>query len=119
MAKAKRRVRRNVQMGFYDATGFHPIRASRDYDSGLFDEEGSYRKKKRAKGKKKTGRRKKNASTSRGLPADPAWMKRSDLVAVRRGGKVILQKRNPLPVGRKVKVRVVRRRNGTIDIYSA
>ena len=27
-----RPVRRNVAEGFYDATGFHPIRKSRDYD---------------------------------------------------------------------------------------
>ena len=31
---AKRRKRRNVEMGFYDASGFHPIRASSDYSEG-------------------------------------------------------------------------------------
>jgi hypothetical protein len=54
MAKAKRR---NVQQGFWDGTGFHPIRASSDYDSDRLtdDTEGSYRRKKKrkAKGKKR------------------------------------------------------------------
>jgi len=36
VANARRFIRRhtkNVEMGFYDATGFHPIRASKDYQS--------------------------------------------------------------------------------------
>ena len=32
MAK-KRATRKNVEAGFWNATGFHPIRASRDYDA--------------------------------------------------------------------------------------
>ena len=42
---------RNIAQGFYDATGFHPIRSSGDYDSGrLFDDtEGSTRKKAKKK----------------------------------------------------------------------
>jgi hypothetical protein len=31
---AKSLLRRNVQAGFYDSTGFHPIRASADYSAG-------------------------------------------------------------------------------------
>jgi hypothetical protein len=27
-------VRRNIEMGYYDSTGFHPIRRSRDYSAG-------------------------------------------------------------------------------------
>jgi hypothetical protein len=34
MASRKKRRRRNVEMGFYDASGFHPIRASSDYSEG-------------------------------------------------------------------------------------
>lgn len=30
--------RRNIKMGFYDATGFHPVRASSDYDPDRVDE---------------------------------------------------------------------------------
>ena len=33
-AKRRAKRRKNVQMGFWDGTGFHPIRASSDYDSG-------------------------------------------------------------------------------------
>jgi hypothetical protein len=29
-----KKARRNVEMGFWDATGFHPIRASEDYSAG-------------------------------------------------------------------------------------
>ena len=88
MAKAKRR-RRNVQMGYYDATGFHPIRASADYDSSrLFDdEEGSYRKK-----KPKAKRRRKNATTRSGAVADPRqWMSAKAVRVVKRGGRAFLQ----------------------------
>ena len=46
--------RRNVEMGFYDGTGFHPIRASRDYDSAEV-KHGPEGKKARAKRAKKSG----------------------------------------------------------------
>jgi hypothetical protein len=41
IAKGKSFIRKrlkNVEMGFYDAHGFHPIRASRDYDPDRVDE---------------------------------------------------------------------------------
>ena len=42
MAK-KRATRKNVEAGFWNATGFHPIRASRDYDADRAgDEYGDY-----------------------------------------------------------------------------
>lgn len=49
------KTRRNVQQGFFDGSGFHPIRASKDYDSSrLFDDtEGGYKKKKKSKSKKR------------------------------------------------------------------
>ncbi len=106
---AKRRTRRNVEMGFWNSTGFHPIRASRDYDPDV--DEGDYAspKRRKAKAKKRNPRKKRidwrkavyagakgrtNASTSSGLPADPrGWInakavkivrnKRGQAVAVR------------------------------------
>lgn len=49
---------RNVAQGYYDATGFHPIRASADYDPDRLsdDSEGSYRRRKKAT--KKSSRKK-------------------------------------------------------------
>lgn len=90
MANARRR--RNVQQGFWDATGFHPIRASADYDSSrLFDdEEGSYRA--RRKKKPKAKRRRKNATTRSGAAADPRqWMSAKAVRVVKRGGRAFLQ----------------------------
>ena len=56
---------RNIAQGFYDATGFHPIRASGDYDPDrLFDDSESERSsRKKRKAKKKPA--KKKASTKR------------------------------------------------------
>lgn len=49
--------KRNVEMGFYNATGFHPIRSSHDYDPDLASDDygdfGSGVKKKRKPAKKK------------------------------------------------------------------
>lgn len=49
--------KRNVEMGFYNATGFHPIRSSHDYDPDLasndYGDFGSGVKKKRKPAKKK------------------------------------------------------------------
>ena len=55
---------RNIAQGFYDATGFHPIRSSGDYDSGrLFDDtEGSRGTSKKAKKRKKPVAKKKKAT---------------------------------------------------------
>lgn len=44
--------RRNVAQGYYDATGFHPIRSSWDYDPDCAGDEYESRPKKRAKSKK-------------------------------------------------------------------
>lgn len=33
-----RKARKNVEMGFWDARGFHPIRASKDYSAGRASE---------------------------------------------------------------------------------
>ncbi len=61
---ATRRKVKNVQQGFFDQNGFHPIRASRDYDSDrLFDSENEPR---RAKKKKPAAKKK------RKNPSQPA-----------------------------------------------
>jgi hypothetical protein len=63
MAEPLANRRRNIAQGFYDATGFHPIRASADYDPDrLFDPEyeptgRSRRRKKKPKAKAKRRRR--------------------------------------------------------------
>lgn len=52
---------KNIQQGFVDATGFHPIRSSSDYDSGRTGET----KKRKTKAKATTKRRKVKATTKR------------------------------------------------------
>ena len=59
VASARRRLRshvKNVQMGFYDSTGFHPIRSSSDYDSAKVVHGVEGRKARAARGKAKRGR---------------------------------------------------------------
>jgi len=58
-AKKRAKRRKNVQMGFYDSTGFHPIRASSDY-SGAYETRSARsrahapkKRKTKAKGKRK------------------------------------------------------------------
>jgi len=50
----KLRGTRNVEMGFYDSSGFHPIRASKDYDASAV-KHGSEGKKARAKRARRSG----------------------------------------------------------------
>jgi hypothetical protein len=55
MAKARRiKRRKNVEGGFYDATGFHPIRALSDYDSSRV-KHGREGRKARSKRARKSG----------------------------------------------------------------
>lgn len=54
---------RNIAQGFYDASGFHPIRASEDYDPATAGETG--RKSKTTRSRKKLASKKKAASTAR------------------------------------------------------
>lgn len=55
--------RRNVQQGFYDASGFHPIRASADYSQSVAGEAG--RKPVRSRSKKRVTAKGKASSTAR------------------------------------------------------
>ncbi len=55
--------RRNVSEGFYDSSGFHPIRSSSDYDPGIAGETGRASRKTRSK--KKVTAKRKAASTAR------------------------------------------------------
>jgi hypothetical protein len=59
----KTRRRRNVAQGFYDSSGFHPIRASADYDPAIAGETG--RKAKTTRSKKKLAAKRKASSTAR------------------------------------------------------
>ena len=56
----------NIAQGYYDSTGFHPIRASADYDSDRLsdDTEGSYRRRKVSR-KKATKKRSKPKTKSK------------------------------------------------------
>lgn len=65
------RRQKNIAMGFYDATGFHPIRASEDYDpdrSGDWDDVDDTPRK-RARKKVAAKKRKKPATKKRKNPA--------------------------------------------------
>lgn len=60
---------KNIQQGFYDQYGFHPIRASNDYDSDRLsdDTEGGYgrRKRKKATTKRKPAAKKRKKATTK------------------------------------------------------
>lgn len=65
--------RRNIKRGFYDATGFHPVRSSPDYDPDRVDElyrygrrgKESSHSRKRRKPRRKSHARKSHARKSR------------------------------------------------------
>jgi hypothetical protein len=77
--------RRNVEQGFYDATGFHPIRASRDYDDSVDYDSESYSKSKRSYGRrnpkpptrKQLAARKRFAAAAKARSRDIAAQKRA------------------------------------------
>lgn len=69
--------RRNVEMGFYNQTGFHPIRASADYDPEA--DFGDYKSpKKKGKAKKKNPKRRSNCGGSKNprKKKKVSWQKR-------------------------------------------
>lgn len=56
MARAKtiaRKYMNNVEQGFYDSTGFHPIRSSRDYDSSRVQHGSEPKRKTKKKARKR------------------------------------------------------------------
>lgn len=55
--------RHNIKMGFYDATGFHPVRASSDYDPDRVDELYRYGRRGKEKIHHKVRRRRKKRTT--------------------------------------------------------
>jgi hypothetical protein len=69
MRTANPGVRRNVEQGFYDQYGFHPIRASSDYSAARAGESGDWRRDAKRKKKKTATKRKaapkRKASTKR------------------------------------------------------
>lgn len=73
---------KNEAAGFYDSTGFHPIRGSSDYDADRAGDEYSERRPKAKRKKKATGRKAK--------PKAKAHRKRT--------AKAVGRKRNPIPV---------------------
>jgi len=56
---------RNIAQGFYDATGFHPIRSSSDYDPDRAGDDYSQTTRKRKKPAKKKAAAKKKKSTKK------------------------------------------------------
>lgn len=72
---------KNIAAGFYNATGFHPIRSSADYDPDRAGDEYSQRRPKAKRKKRATGRKPK--------PKAKAHRRRTAKVG---------RKRNPIPV---------------------
>lgn len=75
---------KNIAAGFYDATGFHPIRSSSDYDADRAGDDYSERRRKPA------AKRKKKATGRKAKPKAKAHRKRT--------AKAVGRKRNPIPV---------------------
>jgi hypothetical protein len=117
---------KNVAAGYVDATGFHPIRSSSNYEpSHLSDEKVASREKKR---KKKIGRWKvsdaarrqgytnttsTSTSTSRGR-------KKTKKTAAKKAAKKVAKKtaakKNPLPVGKWKAAKVMRTKSGDVKV---
>ena len=69
--KMAKRKRRNVEMGFYDDTGFHPIRASSDYSSSRGGESAYGRGTRTKKWSRMTSKRRKRNLTKRRPKRNP------------------------------------------------
>lgn len=93
---------KNIQQGFVDATGFHPIRSSADYDDERTGDNYEPRPRKRATKKrkpatkkratKKAAKRKVTAKRKPARKANPALKKRKTTAKRKRVS-------NPLPIG--------------------
>ena len=91
---------KNIAQGFYNATGFHPIRSSWDYDPDRGDpgdtvSEGGGRKRKR---KAKATPRKRKAATKRKATTKRRTAKRTAKRTVKRAVKRgVKRSKNPIP----------------------
>jgi len=91
---------KNVAQGFYNATGFHPVRSSWDYDpdraGDMHSEGGRKRKKARAKPKKRAAAKRKPAAKKRVVRRT---VKRTVKRAVKRTSakRKLSRSRNPIP----------------------
>ena len=65
---------RNISQGFIDATGFHPIRSAKDYDTSRSGEPKKYKKHPKKRATKKATKK-----------------------AAKKGRKKVAKKRNPIP----------------------
>jgi hypothetical protein len=82
---------KNVAAGFYDSSGFHPIRSSSDYDPDRAGDQYSQRRPAAKRKKKATGRKSKPKARKHARRARPT-VSRSALAAA------FPRKRNPIPV---------------------
>lgn len=107
---------KNIAAGFWDDTGFHPIRSSYDHDPSRVGEDKS-----RAKGKKKAKKKTAKRASKRAVknPARKA-VKRTTKKAVKRAVKRTATKKgrvkNPIPVGRWKRAKVKRTRSGDLKV---
>jgi hypothetical protein len=94
---------KNVAQGFYNSTGFHPIRSSWDYDpdrAGDMHSEGAGRRKKRAKAKpKKRVAAKRKPAAKRKTATRKRVVKRAVKRTVKRASakRKVSRTRNPIP----------------------
>lgn len=102
-------VRRNVEAGYYDATGFHPIRASRDYDADRAGDEYSTGRS-TGRGAKKGKKKNPGTKAERAVKAQKKSAKRRVAVALAK----YLKQENP---GKKiVGAKVQKLKGGVIKI---
>lgn len=113
---------KNISQGFYDATGFHPIRKSGDYDPDRagddYSETGRKRKKRKTKAKAKTGAKRKTKAAKSRRKAAPRKKARKTVgkVARRKTAKKVSRSKNPIPLGRWTRSKVKRTPSGDIKV---
>jgi hypothetical protein len=122
---------KNVAAGYVDATGFHPIRSSSDYDpSRLSDEKVASREKKRKKkigGWKVTDTAKwQGYSNATSTPTSSGRKKTKKKAAKKTAAKKtekktaakkrVAVKKNPLPVGKWKAAKVMRTKSGDVKV---
>jgi hypothetical protein len=114
---------KNIAAGYYDSTGFHPIRASQDYDPGRIGEAEKYKTAKGKKGAK--GKAKRAAEVARTSRAARATLKRASgrrkrgeaaLEAAKAAKKAAKRKKNPIPTNRYVTAKIKRTRSGDLKV---
>ena len=109
---------KNVAAGYVDASGFHPIRSSSDYDPKKLKDEKRKKsetaRKKKIGGWKVSGNAKYQGYTNAPAKKKAAPKKRATKKTATK--KSVAKKANPLPVGKWKSAKVMRTKSGDVKV---